>query len=110
MIKRRFTTAQRTGYVLAWKKSNLSRSAFARQEGLNEKTLSRWVREASGASAGLSAKKPLKLLPVLMSTPKSSSLVPAESLEIILPNGICLRTGTINGAIVRLIQELGQCD
>lgn len=110
--------AERKTHIAAWRASRLSRIRYSQENGLSDKTFSRWVRELNDLPRSQPEKKalsiPISLLPVKTTQIKSPIATVNKDtgcLEINLPNGICIRSKNVEDMyrVTSIIKELLLC-
>lgn len=118
---RRLTPAgRRAELVEAWRRSGLTRAAFARREGLKYPTFATWVQETGNkprrCGSGAKRARPVRFAEVRW--PPSSAAtaalaaaalaptIPAASLEVRLPDGTVVRgeRATDMAALIRALR------
>jgi transposase len=83
-VRTRRAESEWTGVVGRFRASGLSTREFCRRHGVSLSSLERWCRRLRPAAR---AEFVELVAPAVVSTPQ----VPAWSVEVVLPNGACLR-------------------
>ncbi|HLP08660.1 MAG TPA: hypothetical protein VK178_10870 [Opitutaceae bacterium] len=99
---RRITPAgRRAEHVEAWRRSGLTRAAFARREGLRYPTFAHWVQQANKGTLAPA----VRFAQVLWPQPPASP--PGPRLEVQLPDGTTVRGGAFEelAALVRALRR-----
>ena len=92
-------TTQALQHVTTWRAGDMSQAAYCRQQGINPKTFSAWVRNES-------RRPPLEVIPVQV-TPSTEAVVMPAPLTLRFKHGSQLELST--AVSPRWLAELLQC-
>jgi hypothetical protein len=99
-MKKIYSIEERKKYCERWRSSGLPKLIFSRENKISESALRKWLNLYEPNLLNVEGKKPkLKFLAIEPAKPKEQ-----KEIEIILPNGIMLKTMT--ASISGLIKEL----
>jgi hypothetical protein len=95
-------TTQALQHVTTWRAADMSQAEYCRQQGINPKTFSAWVRNESR----LDKRPPLEVIPVQV-TPSTEAVVMPTPLTLRFKHGMQLELST--AVSPRWLAELLQC-
>jgi hypothetical protein len=99
-MPKKYSTEECKNYCAKWRASGLGKLAFCKENKISETALYRWLKIYDGEWKGVEDKNPgLKFLAIEQEPKKEAS-----QIEIILPNGVLLRTEV--SSLAKLIEEL----
>jgi hypothetical protein len=99
-MPKRYSEEESKNYCAQWRASGLGKLAFCKENKISGSTLYRWLKIYDGDWKGVEDKNlGLKFLAIEQEPKKEAS-----QIEIILPNGVLLRTEV--SSLAKLIGEL----
>jgi transposase-like protein len=100
---KKWSAQEKLAFCQAWESSGLSRSEYARREGLSASVLCFWLKKRTGAQGA-----PIKFVGAPLRLEQANE---EQCLEVKLPNGLqCRFPRVINiKQICQIIEELERC-